>query len=221
MSTEETEELGAVLEIIIKDKDGRVVETRRYRTHSFTQNFVNIITAMLQGAWSTSVVNTGGSSATFHICADSNVCTNCWPLTYGMPLANPQNVYLGLVVGSGTASPSYTDYNLETPIQPGSSSNQLLYGGTSVYLGSPQGGMIPIIISATFTNSSGSSILINEIGLITYDLCGNQALIAHDLLGPSTTVTGYVPLQSIMNQPINLANGASVTIVYYIWFPVP
>lgn len=74
----------------------------------------------------------------------------------------------GTVVGTGTNAVTMTDYELQTLIAHGTGAGQLQYG--AVTFGSPttDGKSRYFEFERTFTNGSGDSITVNEIGLHIY-----------------------------------------------------
>lgn len=88
----------------------------------------------------------------------------------------------GIVVGTGSTTPTDTDYKLQTLIAHGATAGLLLYGGTSwTFLGDTGSGHIDILEDRILTNSSGGDITVNEVGIYCTD-SGNVYCLAHDLL---------------------------------------
>ncbi|MDP1615694.1 MAG: hypothetical protein Q8L68_07830, partial [Methylococcales bacterium] len=112
----------------------------------------------------------------------------------------------GVIVGIGTAAPAISDYKLQTPIAHGTAANQLQYAtqdyeapaspdATTSYMGLRRG----------FTNGSGASITIREVGIYGCDSTGGDFMFARDL------ITGGLAVP----------NGATATITYRIVVIVP
>jgi hypothetical protein len=180
------------VELELKDENGRVLHRRRFRSHSYLNQFI----AMLRGimyhtfgstnAGNTAVVDTSNTSR--------NYPSSSGYLYYsGMPLNCPSaSSEYGLVVGSGTTPNTATTYALQSLISHGTGSGQLSYGSHTFEALTTSDSTIYFRIIRTFTNYSGASITVNEIGLYAkaYD-SGNTArifCIARDVLTTGVTV---------------------------------
>ena len=108
----------------------------------------------------------------------------------------------GIVVGIGTTSTSMNDYFLETPVEHGSGSGEMLQYGCFVSDYVVDATSAQFKVYKIFENVSGTSITINEIGLtagaVAYDnstsagaegrLAAKWALIARNILTTPVTV---------------------------------
>jgi hypothetical protein len=74
------------------------------------------------------------------------------------------NQNLGVVVGTDDTAPTPTDYKLVTQIAHGTGAGQLQYGGNSVVVNTTAT-KSQMSITRTFTNGSGASITVKEVGL--------------------------------------------------------
>jgi hypothetical protein len=111
----------------------------------------------------------------------------------GIPLNCPSaSSEYGLVVGSGTASNTVGTYALQSLISHGTGSGQLSYGSHTFEDLVVSGSTIYFRIIRTFTNNSGASITVNEIGLYArvQDSGGTARIfcIARDVLSTGVTV---------------------------------
>jgi len=178
----------AYLKIKVINEKGKCIYYRRYRSRSFVANFINSLFTGLSGQF-VNLVNTGGG-------------------TYGQAGNFSMNVAAGsgdaghgIQIGTGTTAPAITDYRLTQFISNGTSAGQMQYGAVTV--------MSPIInttnntgyftVTRAFTNNSGGSITVSEVGL-TFTFSSNSFLIIHDLL-PT---------------PITVPNGSTLSIAYEI-----
>ncbi len=158
-------------------------------SRSFVKNFMEILRGMLAGADITIVDQAGNSRTISYSVSINNFRVN----------ADAADDTFGIVVGTGTTSPTPDDYTLEAKISHGTGAGQLDYGAVSVSTVAVKGNDIYIYIDRTFTNLSGADIDISEVGIISYAY-GIKALIARDIFSPAITV----------------ADGAAVTIRYTI-----
>ena len=210
------------LTAIVKDKDGKIIKVHKQRSHSFLMNFLAILgMAMLQPF--------GNVNNYYYVLATNGAWYNVAPgaqLPQILAILDGANdSSYGIVVGSGTAKPTPNDYELQSQIQNGTGSGQLQYGehlisptpGTGSVndqASTPTTGVLTVsgnttsfIVSRTFTNNSGASIIVSETGIIAkisdWYQAGTQSvyvLIIHDLL----------------SSPITIPNGGIMAITYTI-----
>jgi len=197
----------ATLTIIVKDKDGKIINRYKQKSHSPTANFIGLMLPI------TYYANTGSS---WTLTSTSNT-------TIGYGPNNPQNAtgilypnnslnyndYLqNIEVGSGSKSNPYNAYNLASPIANGSGTGQLLYSSPNIPTGiTINGSQAYFIISQSYNNQSGETITISEVGLIIGLTLGNGN---SENVSPIPTLVWYDALSS----PISVGNGQSVVIYY-------
>jgi len=176
------------LTITVKDKDGKIIKVHKQKSHSFVANFLNGLAQLfVQPSQTTgnkvySSVLTNGSSDY----AWGNYAIN----------APAGNSIFGIVIGTGTAKPTPSDFELGNQIANGTGSGQMEYNAMSF---NPSSGTVTISgntsyfqITRTFQNQSGASITVTETGII--GLASNVSgtieyvLIIHDLLSSPITV---------------------------------
>jgi hypothetical protein len=132
-----------------------------------------------------------------------------WGISYPSNNLNRPTYPLGIVVGSGTSSNAYNMHNLAAPISNGSGTGQLVYGSLSVPTSfTTSSNEVYFIISQMFTNNSGGTITITEVGILLY------------LQSTSATYNGSINHGNVLvwydtlSSTISLTNGSSVTIYY-------
>jgi len=164
--------LDAYITIEVKDKNGKIIKRHKQHSHSFVAQFLTDLLSMFQS----------GSNVT--IFAVLNYST-------------------GIQIGTGTATPKPTDTALNSPISNGTGAGQMQYPS------SPSFGQVTIngntssfTIVSTITNSSGASITVTEVGLLSQNTnsAAFPGLLAHDLL----------------SSPITVPNGTAITVTYTI-----
>jgi len=207
------------LTAIIKDKDGKIIKQHKQRSHSFLMNFLAAI--------ATPLINSYGSMSNLYVFRNTGSTWWCYAPSYtnitNMLNANDNSndSSYGIVVGTGTAPPTPTDYNMEAIISNGTGSGKLLYGahtispasgiGTSNQSTQPSSGVLTpsgnttsFSMTRTFQNQSGASITVSEVGIIAEATAYTQntiyILIIHDLL----------------SSPITIPNGGVMAITYTI-----
>jgi hypothetical protein len=196
-----TKSLKVILTIVVRDKDGKVILRFKKKSHSPTSNFINLmhpLTWFKSTGQTVNLVNTSNGS-------------NAW-YDY-LPYPNSAKFFptyiVGIVIGSGTSSDPYNMHNLAAPISNGSGTGQLLYGSLSLpNTITINGNEAYFIISQMFTNNSGGTVSITEVGIETYIQAWSDS--AGATISYGTILVWYDTFSSA----ISLTNGSSVTIYY-------
>jgi len=213
------------LTVTVKDKNGKIIKVHKQRSHSFVSNFLSIIASTLASGY-----NQGSNGVTygyFHRITNGNYAQyNPDSYTFNSLLDlndSANDSTYGIVVGSGTAKPTPMDYALGSLIANGTGTGQLQYSAhtlnpppASSYINNasqPSTGVLnvsgnttSIQVTRQFTNQSGASITVSEVGIIvetnSYAVVNGSAyytttfvLIAHDLLSSPVTVPNLSILQ--------------------------
>ncbi|GAH73198.1 unnamed protein product [marine sediment metagenome] len=99
---------------------------------------------------------------------------------------------IGIQVGTGTTAPTPTDYVMETRIDHGQAAGEFEYGGTellALVISDPNG---EFTIRRYFTNDSGGSITVNEVGIYAVASIADDSfyafLAARDKVDPGVAV---------------------------------
>ena len=200
--------LEAYWEIEVRDASGKLLMFRRFKAKSWLPQFLGLIKGQFTMSYG-SVSNAGNAPVT-----DTSGSVRTYPSSTqtvsigytGLCLYAGEGVAdYGLVVGSSDAPNAVNQYAMGAIIPHGNASGQLYYGATSTenpYNPTGTNNWIFRIIR-TFSNNSGGSITVKEIGLIvkTRDYGDNirYFLIARDVISPVTVPTGatltvrYIP----------------------------
>jgi len=194
------------LVIVVRDKDGKVINIHKQRSHSPTANFIQLLLP-------SSYYNMTGSTITV---TNINGSSNPWAFykggyTYPNTATNNPSYLVMIQVGSGQQSNPYSSYKLAAPIANGNGSGQLSYSRPSIIPNIiVSGDSASFVISQTFTNVSGATITITEVGVVV-NVQNNGAGCGYTQnFGP--VLMWYDTLSS----PISIPNGGAVTI-YYIF----
>jgi len=184
----------AYLKIKVIDENGKCTYYRRYRSRSFVANFLRQIFTNLSHQ-SVNNVNTSGGSYSI-VNYDTIIVNN---------VSNNDNY--GILIGKGTSAPNIIDYNLSQVISNGASVGQMQYGAVSVTgaVTNTSTNTGYITVTRTFTNNSGSSITVSEVGLVAWS--GNFS-------GQSNQF--YLIIHDLLPTPITVPNGSSLSISYEI-----
>jgi hypothetical protein len=198
----------AYLIAIVRDSTGKAIKVHKQRSHSPTTNFIGLLLPLI---WfnntgnSITITNVTGGTCSYKPSLQYNVAAISYPNTvYNL------STYLAMIqVGSGTQSNPSSATKLAAPIPNGSGSGQLIYGSVSIPdTVSVSGSSAYFYISQAYSNQSGATITVTEVGIIVYVRtvssasnvtanCG-QVLVWYDALSSS----------------ISIPNGGSLTIYY-------
>lgn len=191
----------AYLEVIVRDKDGKVVKRGRHRAHSFVNNFLKMIEGCLftpgkGNAVTTTIVRPDGTNATVYLERYGS-----YGGSGGTPMAckAPDNDdSYGIIAGSGTTPFNLNQYALSSKIAHGTGSGQLDYGPVDVTdLGLDETVSPPVYkfrFLRSFTNFTSTGITITEVGLYARNYWADSTVvdikfaIARDLLPTSYTI---------------------------------
>ena len=174
------------VEIEVKNKKGKTVYKKRFRSKSWVKNFVEILRSQFANEDAT-VKATDGNDYILSV-------------DYIFVKASEGEDTFGIQVGSGTTSPTPNDYILDNKINHGTGAGELRYGNVTVETVSvTDTNVSQFRVIRVFTNDSGGSVDVNEIGLVA-SFSGYYVLIARDVL--ASTVT--------------LADGETLTVRYIV-----
>jgi len=176
---------------VVRDRRGRIIRDTGWReTNTLTKNFYALLRCAMQTE-DTPVTRDDGTVGTAE--------TPHSGTHYFIRIDNVTGAdERGLLVGTGTTSPTRTDYSLESKIPHGTGSGQLYYYACEVVHGDDY-----VEVRRTFGNESGADITIKEVGLVAgyYDVDAadyKRTLIARSLF------------------EITIPNGGSATLYYRI-----
>jgi hypothetical protein len=203
----------AELEIEVRSRSGKIIRKKRFRSKSFVSNFLKILRTLSYGytgatsytmyftSYSVGIKDHTGSDALYPVYAETRTDPSCL-FNLNAPVGDAN---YGIRVGSGSTPPTANDYNLANPIANGSGSGQLLYGATTIE---------PVVVEdsnktsfriiRTFSNSSGGTVTVCEIGLsvkwVRPSIGNYYALLARDVL----------------STPVDVPDGATLTVRYIL-----
>lgn len=164
-------------QLFLHDKNGKLVrKTRKRRSRSFVLQYLQIIeTFMRQG--SVKGLDINGIERTFQGMIGSSTAAYCLRLK---ALAGDDKK--GIVVGTGSTAPANDDYALESQIMDGTGSGQLYYQDQAVGQAQIIGNNVDLTLTRAFTNNSGATITIREIGMYCHCDVAYYVCILRDVL---------------------------------------
>jgi len=193
--------LEAFLELEVRDKDGKVIQKHKQRSHSWVRNAYNLMLCQTTAK--------GLSDATFGAGKLSLKQQNgniyggggILPNYSNHDVDNPSSGYGGLgymgadfkgiCVGSGTNAESFEDYTLQTLIANGNGAGQLSYTQENVHVATYDAGTKKLTITKIryFNNNSGGDIGVNELCIyLRLNYVAASVMLCRDKLPVTVTV---------------------------------
>jgi len=191
-------QIRATITFRITNPDGTVVKEWTEPAHSLNYNFGLFMNA-LWGATTVSMTNTAGNGVSVDGASGGTMAVT----------AASGNAAYGIVIGSGASAgstPSPSLYNLVAQIPAGINSGQIEYGAVSVSSVSQSGQTTSFTISRSFTNVSGATITVTEIGIVVLMTGWN--------MGAYASGTYFLIAYDIPSSAISVQNGQTLTITY-------
>jgi len=207
----------AEIEIEVRDKNGKLITKKRMRSHSFVKNFL----AWLRRLWKTQEV-VSGQLTSFATAISPVEPLDTGGVARGVPQGRwvgatlPPDIFFaridagageadsGIRVGTGTDVPTVDDVQLSVPILHGSGAGQLSHGATSLDVLGVSGGEVSLKIIRTFTNNSGATITVKELGLHQKSLY------------TGTTHCTFMLARDVLVAPVDVPNGSTLTVRYIL-----
>jgi hypothetical protein len=228
--------LSLEIELELRDKNGKLLSRKRFKSHSFVRNFLKILRASFATTSKVASVDRTASSNYGYVVANKvpsgnvnapkstgNVASDLY-VAWGAMIAggNPLSFYFGgldapsgdpsfgIVAGYSDQAVSVDDYNLISPYTHGSGAGKLSYGQVTVEDVAAVGGTTRLRLIRTFTNDHTESQTVREIGLIykgTSTYTGSQYEVY-----PSFTM--FLIARDVLGTPQTIPSGATLTVRY-------
>lgn len=191
--------LEAFVELEVKDKDGKLLEARRFRSESFVANILRFLRQLWIGSpvysenpgthyqqySAAEVVDITG--AAIYIYQGEFTGSSAYEIK-----AASADVTKGIGVGTGTGAVSAAQYALGGVIGEGAGSGQLSHGACSLDTLVINGNVATLKIIRTFTNNSGDAITVYELGLFSsiraYNNVNKTVMFIRDLIAGGVSV---------------------------------
>lgn len=147
-------EVGAILELVVKDKDGKVTEERIIKSKSFVRQFLELLWIQtIQIPYTSGGYSLKDTSNTLRLIAGS-------AYTFAVN-AEVADTAFGIVIGTGSGAPTINDYHLGAIIAHAT----MNYGAVTFGLPTSDSTTSQFTITRNFSNVSGGSVTVQEIGL--------------------------------------------------------
>ena len=185
--------LEPILEVTVRDKDGKVVEHWEKKSESLVRQWLELLYVQASGMqWPGYPVRDTGNNVRQVIADENNFRSD----------AGAGNSAYSIQIGTGTTSPTIDDYKLETQIAHGLAAGELQYSNTAIAYPAVSLSISQVTVTRHFSNGSGGTVTVYEIGLVLYALdsshAGRYFMVIRDVI-----VTG-----------ISVADGQTLTINY-------
>ncbi len=192
-------EVGAVLELIVRDKDGKITEKRVLKSKSFVRQFLELLWIQ---AFQIPEIAPYSIRNTVNVL--QSICES------GLIFASDGGVGVithGVVVGTGAVAPTIDNYALGTLIAHGVAAGQLQYSAVTFGAPASDATTSQFTITRNFANGSGGLITPTEIGLyvkaylfnVTYYFMIIRDVIAGGIAVPNgQTLTVNYRLQAVI-----------------------
>jgi len=204
-------------EIEVKDRHGKVIKREKRESRSLLKNFLLGLMALMKGTVHTETQynGTGGGEATVRDVtgADKTIWggyrdkvadyAGGWPMAVNAP--DDDDSY-GIVVGKGDAPVSAEDYALDDQIPHGTEAGQLDYGTHAFEDVVVEDKVSKLRISRTFTNLSGASVTVKEIGIIAWNRWQEGGAVANNVR--------FLIVRDVLTSPTTIPDGASLNVRY-------
>lgn len=202
-SKNEGHKIGMEYEIEIRDRHGKLISKTKGEAKSWLWNFMAWLRewfALNYGLVPTYSINDiTGTGRTFPTSASKIIYDNG-----GYINGDSGDENEGIVVGSSDVAVQYDDYALGSKIAHGTGAGQLVYNAQSLENLQYSGGVISFRVTRTFTNNSGSSVDVKEIGMYMRQL---------DNTG---TARNICVARDVLASPQSVPDGATLTVRYTI-----
>jgi len=179
---------------------GHLTQRLIQRSDSFLPNFIGELYSQMDCPWggsgtSGSGPNTSGTSEAFISSYSNGINKEGFNTNDGSGDAS-----YGIQVGTGTTANSTSTYALASQIANGTGSGQLSYGSHSYSWAT---GGTSTVVARAFSNSSGASVTVSEVGLVwASNSAGNPY--------------NFIMIRDVLSSSVTIANGGNATFQYTI-----
>jgi len=165
------------------NKNNLIEQTPRIRCHSWLRQF-------LQVAHNVACTQTHSITTTARYDPSYLVYTGG---VNNLNTAGPaNNDYYGIIVGTDDTAVTFDDYKLGAQILQGAGAGLFQYGAMTYGAPATDGGETSFSLTRVFTNNSGSSIDVKEIGVAAYQTTNYYVLLIRDVITPITVGIGDI-----------------------------
>jgi len=186
----------AFITLEVFDKDGKLIQRHRQRSHSWVRNAYNMMFSnaaqkdvddVTFGAGKLCFKNTAGTLRNAALIGAPSGSVDGTAQGYRAPAGADTK---GILVGSGTNAESFEDFALQTPIAEGTGADELNHVESEAHSVAYADTTLTDTLIRYFNNNSGGNVLVNEVGIVEYGMFAtmNYILMVRDVLGATVTV---------------------------------
>lgn len=207
--------LKAMVGVEVYSGGARILE-EELESKSFLRNFGRILAAILSSTGGESLEVSGPQTSTT-VSDTTGTSQTVWAYWYGWlgfgggtPMAmksSEANDAYGIVVGSSSSPVTPADYALGSKIIHGTGVNKLLYGSHAVAT-SYTSSKSSVEINRSFTNSSGVTVTVREVGLIARSYWRDSGGVRQDIK--------YMVARDVLPVPVDVPNLATLVVRYRV-----
>ncbi|MCR6668797.1 MAG: hypothetical protein NDF51_02250 [archaeon YNP-WB-040] len=192
-----------MVELEVTDKNGRIVKKHRQMSHSFLMQWLQFLRCQAS-------ITFAGSGISINV-VDETGAVRTYPsawyelFNYEALICNAPvgDDSYGIVVGVSDAPNTINTYCLGGKIAHGTAGGQLQYGGhTFDDVANPSGNILLFRIIRTFSNTSGSTITVKEVGLMVKNVDSQNVM------------RSYLVARDVLSTPVNVYNNMTLTVRY-------
>jgi len=187
------------IELEVFDKDGKLIQKHRQRSHSWVRNAYNTMFSQLAlkdgddaafGAGKLNFKNT--AAAVINAASAVGIDTSASMDAAGDKgyIALATSITNGILVGSGTNAEDFEDYVLQTPMAEGNGAGELNHVQSQPHSISYAALTLKDELVRYFNNNSGGNIDVNEVALVIGSMSNlvHHCLMCRDKLASTVTV---------------------------------
>jgi len=190
---EQNEVLDVVLELTVKDKDGKVTEHRVLKSESFVRQWLELLYIQASGMrWYGYPVRDTGNTVRQVQADEESMNAN----------AAAADTTYGIAVGTGDTDPDIDDYAMEDQIVHGTETGQLQYSDMATAHPAFDTTMSQLTVTRDFANASLATVTVYETGLM---------LTMQDI---SDTTRYFLVIRDVIAAGIAIPTGQTLTVNY-------
>jgi hypothetical protein len=168
------------------DKNGKLKhDTGVKKSHSFVEQFLISLMHLMSDATIITNIFTDVNGITRSGASKSNWVTSNYPFSMDGAI---NNANYGIVIGTGNTAVTISDIDLDTQIAQGTGSGQMSHAAQNHIAVAENGAYLELKWSRTFSNSSGATITVAEIGSKIFLNASYYVLMCRDVLGATVPV---------------------------------
>jgi len=182
----------AYFTIEVRDRYGKLLRRIRRKSHSYVQQWNEMVCVQVGGKTSFSMKDTGDTDRD----VDANVVNFA---AYGTEAV----ATYGIVIGTGDTAVTISDNKLEAQIAQGTGAGQMYHYVCTVADASVSGSDCSFTLTRVIGNQTAATIVVKEIGIY---------IGGHD----GTTTRFFLGVRDVLASSISVPAGGAITVVYTI-----